>query len=463
MLRRCRCARALAACLLAGRERLFAADLIEPCFAQARLPDAERPLASEIIFGSLRQQAALHTLAARHCTLPAGRLSPVVTALLHVGIYQLIWLDRVPAYAAISSTVDAARQLGQLRSASLINAILRSVQRSILTLRRPYTQQHLLDGSHLIIDAGQLCHVEHPLADPTNPAMLLERLCGVPAWLVGQWIRTAGIEQTCRTALHAVGRPSLSLRPTDTLPEDLAERMADFAVGLPEPHVHPAGRTLLLPPGTPLPAPLLDGTIAQPQDATAAGVVPRMACEPGEWIVDLCAGAGTKTLQLAREVGPDGRIIACDSSPARLARLEQQIAARGIGNVAVCSPAQLPALLQDRLVDQVLVDAPCSNAGVLSRRPEARERLTHAHIRSLGRTQAALLAQAAAMVRPGGQIAYSTCSLCHDENEKVVQHAAATLPLVIVAQWLTWPEPAADAWQDGGYLAILRKPDHDPA
>jgi 16S rRNA (cytosine967-C5)-methyltransferase len=190
--------------------------------------------------------------------------------------------------------------------------------------------------------------------------------------------------------------------------------------------------------------------------ATATGTA------TGQVILDRCCGVGTKTLQMRQLAGPTARIVAVDNSPVRCATLRASLAAGGISNVQVYEAAHLPPGSQDMpaLFDLALVDAPCSNSGVLARRPEARYTQGKDALISLQRLQEDILVDTAARLRPGGLLVYSTCSIWPEENRGMVDAFLAARPTYrLEADLLTLPSctDVPGHYHDGGYYALLRQ------
>jgi 16S rRNA (cytosine967-C5)-methyltransferase len=199
------------------------------------------------------------------------------------------------------------------------------------------------------------------------------------------------------------------------------------------------------------------------QDATAGEVAAALAPREGATVLDLCAAPGGKTFALAEIVGPAGRVVAVDLPGPRATLLAEEGQRRGAANVGVVpldatDAAALPAGARGAApgFDAVLVDAPCSNTGVLAKRVEARRRLADgASLASLVALQTKLADAAATRVRPGGRLAWSTCSLDDDENgARVRAFLAAHAEFVLVEERLTLPVPGR---RDGGYVAVMER------
>ncbi len=201
--------------------------------------------------------------------------------------------------------------------------------------------------------------------------------------------------------------------------------------------------------------------LAQAQDPTAGMVVDLMQLQEGMRVLDRCCGRGTKTLQIRELVGAGGRIIAIDPAAQRTASLAELAAARGIENIQIIHRSWLNQTTEaDGEFDRILLDVPCSNSGVLARRPEARYAQDEATVESLCQLQRRLLDESAGRVRRGGLLVYSTCSLWSQENELQVQaflqRHGQFKPLTLQS---TWPSCMYDPrrYRDGGYVAVLRR------
>lgn len=182
--------------------------------------------------------------------------------------------------------------------------------------------------------------------------------------------------------------------------------------------------------------------------------VEALAPQPGESVLDFCASPGTKTTQIVEAMADRGRIVACDRREEKLEPIRRTVAARGLASVTVCLSDEAASAAPPGGFDAALVDAPCSNTGVLARRVEARWRLRPEDLEELPRIQSVLLGRAAGLVRPGGRIVYATCSLQREENEEVVKAFLAANPSWrLVRSDLILPGPD----HDGVFWALFRR------
>jgi 16S rRNA (cytosine967-C5)-methyltransferase len=395
-----------------------------------KLPDADRRLAHELAAGVLRQRRRLDEQLAGLVSRDWSRVSAPLQDVLRLGAYQLTHLDRVPAHAAVGTSVALAKRIGGARAAGFVNAVLR---------RFPATP-----------GAAPL--------QPEGPAELASRHSH-PDWLVQRWLRWFGLEQTEALLRWNNTAPRLVAQPARTTLEDLESRWqaaginltrAPFQAGLVLDRTRPAE----------LPGYLTGDFIIQDP---AQAMLTRFAALPSQLIVyDACAAPGGKTIALGRGIP----VIAGEINPRRARRLAQNLARAGSGreHVVVADARQPPI----REIDVVLLDVPCTGTGTLARHPEARWRVTPAALEQLASLQSQLLESTAALIRPGGLLVYSTCSVEPEENKLQVEHFLAghpefqREPVTSVPQSLL--SPTGDLTilpqlhgMDGAYAARLRR------
>ena len=363
------------------------------------IPDVrDRALFLEITAGTMRWRAEIDACIAAASRRSIDDLMPEVRAVLRSGAYQLLHLDRVPAHAAVSESVEVVRAIGQPRAAGLVNAVLRR-------LTGPNARRALPPKP----------------ADGAGVTAVLDYLSvslSHPRWLVQRWLNRVGFEATERWCLFNNAPPHITVRPvaavsTDDLRGQFSE--ADVAA-TPSRFVD---RALQLAPGGlgRLDAALRESLIVQDEGsllvALGAGVT------EGETVLDACAAPGGKTLVFAEAVGASGRVIASDIRPARVATLRAQLqrAAHRVPILALDVSSPLPF---EAVFDRVILDAPCSGLGTLRRDPDIKWSRQESDLGPFAVAQSKMLDQAAAAVRPGGRLIYATCSSEPDENESVV-------------------------------------------
>jgi 16S rRNA (cytosine967-C5)-methyltransferase len=422
-------ARAVAARVLERvlRDSAFADLALGAELNQRPLSARDVALATELVYGTLRWQRYLDWILAPHSRRRLDALDDRVLVLLRMTAYQLAFLARVPAFAAVDDAVTLARGR-RPGTAEYTNAVLRSLARRGPREREP--------------------------APPRDAIEALATRWSFPTWLAARWIARWGTEEATALMRALNERPPLTTR-ANTLRitrEALAERLRT------EEGLRPVS-TVLAPEGLTIVrggAPdrwraFADGSLVV-QDEGSMLVARLLAPQPGQTVADVCAAPGTKTTHLAQLMENRGRVIAFDPQPARLARIAE--ATRRLGIDIVDSrdgrAQELSGALADTC-DAVLVDAPCSNLGVLRRNPEVKWRRSPADVKAAAAEQGAILSAAATMVKPGGRLVYATCSLEPEENEDVVAVFLAGRPEFRVDS----PADFAVAPDPGGFVRCL--------
>lgn len=396
----------------------------------------DRAWTQELVYGTLRLRSRMDHVIAARVRGGLGKLEPDVLDVLRLGAYQLREMGGVPAYAAISQSVELVRAAGAPRAAGLVNGVLHAVAREGDGVRFP---------------------------DWTNaPAEFLATWGSHPRWLVDRWLDRWGAADTRALVEHDNRTPSVFLQPVGPGRGDAAGRLAHAGIAV-EPAPLVPGMLRLGSAGDVERA--LAAIPATVQDPAARLVVDFAAVRPGMLALDLCAAPGGKAVGLA-DAG--ARVLASDLSPHRLARVREHVSRLGWADriQTVVADARRPPLTG---ADLVLIDVPCTGTGTLRRHPDARWRVGPPDLESLGGLQAEILHAAAGCVRPGGWLVYSTCSLEPEENEVQITRFLAAHP-----DWNSDPVPGAvppelvgaDGWlrvlphhagTDGAFAARLRR------
>ncbi len=361
------------------------------------MPGRDRALVAHLAYGVLRWRNVVDAHLARASSRPLSKLHPTVLAVLRVGAYQILFLDRVPARAAVHEAVEEVRRRRLGHASGFVNAVLRAVARR----------------------AGE------PPPAPDTPAGRLALRFGCPEWIVERWLAEwgeAGAEGLARAASRI---PETFLRARGDR-EGLLERLRGEGVEAEPAAFAPQGIRVRFQGAPGDLGPVRDGS-AVVQDQASQLVVEVLAPEPGWRVLDACAAPGLKALQIAERVGPGGRVVGLDLHPHRVRGLAELARRMGAGNLrGAAADARRPPVGGG--FDAALVDAPCSGLGVLSRTPEAKWRRTPADIEGLPRLQTELLEATADRVRPGGVVVYATCTTLRAENEAVVGAFLAARP-----------------------------------
>ncbi len=419
---------------------------------ETALAGPEAALARELALGVVRRRGTLDAVLRAFQDRPRPPAA-LVRNVLRLGAYQLLFLDRVPDFAAVSEAVRQARSLAP-GARGFVNAVLRAVARSASPRQAGRAPAA---GDVVPVGAGGFRRLDRCVfADPgAEPAGYLAAAYSLPASLAGKWVADlGGLDGAIGPALHAASRPPLILRVNRlraTVPQVLA-RLRDEGVAA-EPHANGLSVVARQSPELARLAVFGEGLV-QPQDASATAVVAGAEVGAGARVLDLCAAPGTKTTHLAERMDNRGRIVAVDVTGAKLERVEANCRRMGIEIVQTVLAEQVGSL-QAGSFDLVLVDAPCSNTGVLARRPEARWRIRSQDVGSLAQLQAGLLEAALRHLASGGRLVYATCSIEPEENENVVAGLFARHPeLTELETKLFLPHRSQG---DGGFYSLLHK------
>lgn len=341
---------------------------------------------------------------------PWAHLPAVLRHILRIGAYQLMVLERVPAYAAVQATVELAKRRAGARSAGMVNAVLRRLASTP-------------DSSS---------------AAPSHPD-----------WLVKRWRTRFGAERTKALVGHNDRKPALVLQPARWSAERLYDRLAAAGIAAAP---APWGSGIALRGGRIQSLPGFAKGAFYVQDPAQVRLLESMTLPPGARVWDACAAPGGKTAWLALS---GHAVIASDYRRSRLARLSETVTRLALRASLLLADAQHPPLA-DGTVEVVLVDAPCSGTGTMARHPDARWRLTPGRVAALARRQRAILDGVAGVVPAGGWLVYMTCSLEREENEDQVTSFIDRHPEFSVVG-----DPAAvfppDAGTDGGFAARLAR------
>ena len=401
-------------------------------------------LAWELALGTERSHLFLDVVLRKFVDrkLPAD---PLLLSALRLGAYQLLNLSRTPPHAILNETVGLLEE-----NRGFANAVLRklahSIQDAVADPLKPDQEIPLPEGP-----AGprSLVFPEPALPALGSPEFLAARH-GMPDFLVRRWVDALGFADTEMICIAANLSAQVVLRPTWLCTgEELVAGLAEQGV-----ETSPTGvdDLVVVSSGYPFRGRVFEQGWCIAQDPTAYQAAKSVGAQPGDKVLDMCAAPGTKTTVLAEAVGESGHVYAFDTDVPRRRHITENIERlQLVGRASV-----LESLEGFEPVDRVLVDVPCSNTGVLSRRVEVRRRLRESTFRDLAVIQRELLGQALSLCKPGGTVTYSTCSIDPAENRAVVDAVVQENPgWEVVSDCLTIPEPLGC---DGGYVATIHKP-----
>ncbi len=413
------------------------------------LSPADAALAKAITGVTLRRWLTLRFLLEKYLSKQLPRLEPSMQGILMTGAAQILFLRSLPDYAVVDEMVHVARRQVRPGAAGMTNAVLRQIAR----LRGEESTQAWVPSEDRLplIDGGGSRPERLPADGPALPASLgLKRaclpiddaavLCNVPKVLWAAWVDRFGEAAAWDLAVHATQSPPVVIATEPQSPWGQHHTMEWTA-----PHAQEGFALWTGPSGS-----LGEFLEARPgcrvQDVTASKPVATIAgmdLHPAR-VLDYCAGRGTKTRQL-RETFPDATLVATDVDD------ERRLALEDLSGVECRTPQ---AALKETY-DLILLDVPCSNTGVLARRPEARFRYSQQSLGDLVQLQRHILAEVVPQLAPGGTLLYSTCSLDVAENQNQVARLTREPGFALQHEHLELPAGTARTYQDGGYHAVL--------
>ena len=429
---------------LVHRGGAYADIALDRVLSQSNLSNVDRRLVTELVYGSVRSMRSLDALINQLAKKKADRQPPDLRTIIHLGLYQLRYLNQIPASAAVNSTVELAKKNGFSGLTGFVNGLLRQYMR----MSSP-----------------------DPLQLPDDPVERLGILYSYPNWIVEVWLEQLGLEETEQLCQWLNQPPAIDLRVNT----------GQTSVEIVEAAIQSAGVSVSR---SPLPHALrLTGSVGSiknlpgfqegwwtVQDSSAQLVSYLLDPQPGEVVIDACAAPGGKATHIAELMGDCGTVWACDRAASRLQKLKENAERLGLQSIQICV-GDSRHLSHQNIADRVLLDAPCSGLGTLHRHADARWRQTPETVQELSILQKELLEHTSTWVKPGGVLVYATCTLHPLENEQVVQAFLAhhpewqiehpTMPnstlaaFTTAAGWLkVWPQQHQ---MDGFFMVRLKK------
>ena len=394
----------------------------------------DRGLVTEMAYGAIRQRRRLDGWLDRLGRVPASKQPPRLRWLLHVGLYQLLCMERIPDAAAVNTTVELAKRHGLKRLAPVVNGVLRAAIRAK--------------------QSGEALDL------PGDPALRLALQQSLPDWFCRDLQRWCGADQA-----EGVARACNQVPPLDLRVNRLRCTPAALTAAL-EQH----GLRVIPIPGCPDGLQVLEGggDLRQwpgfeqghwcVQDRAAQWVAPLLAPEPGDRVLDACAAPGGKATHLAELMQNKGEVWAIDRSAGRLRRVAANAARLGTDCLQAMA-ADASELLDQKpqwrgYFQRILLDAPCSGLGTLARHPDARWRVSPDTISTLVPLQARLLDAMVPLLAPGGTLVYATCTIHPAENGERIASFLGTHPAFVLRhEEQRWPDPEGG---DGFYAAVIQ-------
>ena len=450
----------------ARRTGQFVDEILERQTGIEDLSTADRRFLTELVNGVTRRTRTLDAILSKFVTRPQEKVEPALWTLLSIGAYQLVLMTGVGSHAAVNETVLLAGWLDEPRWKGFLNGVLRSIGRDVTD---DYSDEPARNCVPVVThagnegDTGEAVRLrqlrQDVLPDPGLWTTWLAAAYGLPAWLLYRWGHRFSDAELHNVAQWFEQRSPLTLRVNPlkgTRGELLAVLNAamptdggndpKFAAGNRPASIRVSGSVRV----TELPG-FADGWLTV-QDETAMSAAELLAPQPGQSVLDLCAAPGGKTTHIAELMQNTGKVLAADSDANRLRRVYENSERLGLDIIEPLHVDDDSRDLPITLFDAVLVDVPCSNTGVIGKRPEVRTRLQERDIADFAMKQLALLRSAASRVRPGGRLVYSTCSIEAQENTGVVNSLLESTTDFVLEEVreLVPGQPS-----DGGFQALL--------
>jgi 16S rRNA (cytosine967-C5)-methyltransferase len=416
----------------------FADILLDDAYMNASLSDRDRALLTELVYGTLRWRGKIDAQLTRHLRRPLDDSEAFVRNLLRATVYQLLFLDRIPDYAAVNEAVQLAKARNGRKVAGFVNGVLRNVlrQRDRIAHRNP--------------------------AGDSIPELAIE--ISHPEWLVRRWIEEFGREEALALMSANNRKPPLVVRANarKTGRDELLELFRLSGITAEPSRWSPQGISINgTPPVTRLPG--FEDGLFQVQGEASQLIGYLLSPASGERVLDACAAPGGKTTHLAELMDDVGEVLATDRSARGVRKIIDSAARLGLKSVRTdCTDIAQQSPPSDRLFDRILLDAPCSGLGTLRAHPEIKWRRNEADVARLSTLQSELLKRVADWLKPAGVVVYSTCTLSRPENEGVVEGFLKTdgrFELENAADYL--PEQAKSMEQGRYFRALPHRHDTD--
>lgn len=407
-------------------------EVLSEALNTSGLSRLDEALATELVYSTLRRRLTLDWLIEKFSGVGTRRIEQSLLNILRLGVLQLLYMESVPDYAAVDESVRLARARLGARAAGFANSVLRKVAASASSIPFPSMEK----------DAVGYLSIVH----------------SHPKWMVRRWVERFGEEAAESVCVANNTPPPLTARVNvlKTSRESLIQRLAEEGVEA-APREEEQAIEIVKCPMVISELPSFREGLFYLQDVSAMIPAKMLSPAEGEKVLDLCSAPGGKATHLAELMGNRGLVVACDVDEAKMALLRENVERLGakIVRSLLADGTRIDAVLRPEF-DRVLVDAPCSNTGVLRRRVEARWRLREKDIKQLQQMQVSLLRSACVVLRRGGALVYSTCSIEAEENQEVIKEFLAqrvNFELVEERAFL----PRLRRGGDGGYAAKLVK------
>lgn len=368
--------------------------LLNETIHKAPLNDRDIALLTEIVYGTIQRRDTLDFYL-QPFTKNAKKIQLWVQMLLRLSVYQLVYLSKIPPHAVVHEAVEIAKKRGHKGASGFVNGVLRNFLRTPL----------------------------RSFAEISDPIERIAVETSHPLWLVKRWVDVYGMDETEKMCKENVLTPKVSIRMNlwKASPEEIIEKLEKEGVFVTRGHL--SEDSLLVEKGNVIRTRCFEEGYVTVQDESSMLVARALDPKPNATILDCCAAPGGKTTHIAERMNNEGKIIACDIHEHKLRLIEE--AGHRLG-ISIIQTMALDARKADEAFakesfDYILVDAPCTGFGVIRRKPDVKWRKTEKEIETMAAIQIQILRSAAKLLKQGGRLVYSTCTVERDENENIVE------------------------------------------
>ncbi|WP_100373253.1 16S rRNA (cytosine(967)-C(5))-methyltransferase RsmB [Bacillus sp. FJAT-45037] len=369
--------------------------LLNQTINQSKLDRRDIGLLTELVYGTIQRRDTLDFYLTPFVKKGLNKLEPWVKVLLRLSVYQLVYLDRIPDRAIVHEAVTIANKKGHKGISGMVNGVLRSIQREGLP----------------------------DVSDVKDPIKRMALETSHPHWLVERWIRQFGEEDTRKMCEENLLHPSVTVRVNRIMGtrEEVIEMLQDEGVEASIGHLSPDA--LIINYGQLFDTAVFKKGYVTAQDESSMLVSRALGASPGERVADVCAAPGGKSTHIAEQMDNEGSVLAFDLHEHKVKLIRGQADRLGLTIIeAMANDARtLMDTYQEESFDRILIDAPCSGFGVIKRKPDIKWAKKESDVEAIGRIQAQILEAVAPLLKKGGTLVYSTCTVDKDENERMVE------------------------------------------
>jgi len=385
------------------RSDSYIEKLLDKAIKEGNFNDLDRALLTELVFGVIRWKAKLDYVLVGFYFGDYLKCLNVVKNAMRVALYQIMFLDRIPLYAAVNESVEYVKRIQGEKTANIVNAVLRNIARNIDNIRYPEKEEDIV--YHLSV------------------------MYSYPRWIVKRWIEIFGEVDAEKMLFTSNRKPYVTVRintfktTTQKVTEELKKMNVPFFVS----PYYPDSVVIRNPKFNILTSDLFKEGLVTIQDTSATLAALLANPQPGQLIYDLCAAPGGKSFVFAEKMQNTGKVIAIDKYPSKLRFIEEGAKRLGLTNIEAQSGDAL-TIEFDTPADIVFLDVPCSGLGTISKNPDIKWKREREDIYKLAEIQKKILANATKNVKVGGAIVYSTCTTEPEENEQNIEWFLKNFP-----------------------------------